>query len=52
MLVVTRRIEQTVRIGDDIEIKIIEIRGNEIRVGINAPRDVKIVRGELAYREV
>lgn len=48
MLVLTRKPGQTLRIGDDIIIKIIDVRGDGIRVGIEAPQEVRIQRGEVA----
>ena len=49
MLIVSRKIYETVRIGDDIEIKVVDIRNNRVRIGITAPKDTDIVRGELDY---
>jgi carbon storage regulator CsrA len=50
MLVLSRRARETIRIGDDITLTIIEIQGNHVRVGIEAPRQHKILRGELEVR--
>ena len=47
MLVLSRKRNEWIRISKDIEIQIIQIKGNKVRVGIKAPKDVKIVRGEL-----
>lgn len=47
MLVLTRRPAQSIRIGDDIEITIIASSRNQVRIGINAPPGVKILRDEL-----
>jgi carbon storage regulator CsrA len=47
MLVLTRKPEEQIRIGDDIVITIVRVKGNTIRVGIDAPKGVRIVRGEL-----
>ena len=47
MLVLTRKSQEQIRIGDDITISIIKVKGNAVRVGIEAPRDVRIIRGEL-----
>ncbi|MCG3201212.1 MAG: Translational regulator CsrA [Gammaproteobacteria bacterium] len=47
MLILTRRIGETLVIGDDIEVTILGIKGRQVRVGINAPRDVNIAREEL-----
>ena len=47
MLVLTRKKDETIRIGQDIEITVIRVRGNSVRLGIKAPQDVRVVRGEL-----
>ena len=47
MLVLTRKPGQTLHIGNDIVIKVVETRGEGIRIGIEAPRDVQIQRGEV-----
>ncbi|TWT95103.1 carbon storage regulator CsrA [Neorhodopirellula pilleata] len=47
MLVLTRKIDEQIKIGDDITITIIKLRNNQIRIGIDAPRDVRVLRGEL-----
>ncbi len=46
MLVLTRRPAQTLKIGSNITITIIEIRGSQVRIGITAPRDIEISREE------
>lgn len=52
MLVLSRRENETIRIGDGIVVTIIRISGCVVRVGIDAPKDVKVIRGELEhYRE-
>ena len=48
MLVLSRKLNQEIVIGDDIKITVLKIKGNTIRLGIDAPRDVKVIRGELA----
>ena len=47
MLVLTRRSNETIQIGDDITVTILEIKGNQVRLGIEAPGDVVILREEL-----
>jgi carbon storage regulator len=47
MSIVTRRPGETILIGDDIEVTVVAIESNQIRVGIHAPKDVKILRDEL-----
>ena len=51
MLILTRRPGESILIGDDIEVTIARIDGNQVRIGVEAPRDVKIVRGELLEEE-
>ena len=47
MLVLTRRAGQTIRIGDDVELQVVRIEGDRVVLGLVAPRDVPIVRGEI-----
>jgi len=47
MLVLSRQRDQSIMIGDDIEITIVDVRGDKVRVGINAPRHVSVHRKEV-----
>jgi len=47
MLVLTRKLDEQIKIGDDITITIIKLRNNQIRIGIEAPKEVRVLRGEL-----
>lgn len=47
MLVLSRQRDQTIMIGDDIEITIVDIRGDKVRVGINAPTNIPVHRKEV-----
>ncbi|HUY36238.1 MAG TPA: carbon storage regulator [Pirellulales bacterium] len=48
MLVLTRKTQQQIQFGNDIVITILQVRGQSVRVGIEAPRGVRVVRGEIA----
>jgi carbon storage regulator len=50
MLILTRRVGKTVRIGQDIAVKIVEVKGNEVRLGIEAPKEVAVHREEIFER--
>ena len=50
MLVLSRRRDERILIGDDVEIVIVEVRGEKVRIGIKAPSDVAVHRGELRDR--
>ncbi|RMN34174.1 Carbon storage regulator -like protein [Pseudomonas savastanoi pv. glycinea] len=50
MLVLTREIGETFSIGDDITVQILGINGNQVRLGINAPKDIKVHRAEVYKR--
>lgn len=47
MLILTRKSGESIRIGDNIKLKIIEIRGNQVRLGIDAPHDLAVHREEI-----
>ena len=49
MLVLTRKSHDSIRIGDNIKVTILRIKGNTVRIGVEAPEDVRIVRGELPH---
>jgi len=47
MLVLTRKIGETIRIGDDVTVQVLEVRGGQVRLGLAAPASVRIFREEL-----
>lgn len=47
MLILARKVNERIIIGDDIEISIVEIKGDQVKLGVNAPRDVKVYRHEV-----
>ena len=51
MLILTRRIGETLKIGDDITVTVLDVKGYQVRVGIKAPQDVTILREELSERQ-
>jgi carbon storage regulator len=51
MLVLTRKPNQSIVIGDDIELTVIEVRGDQVRIGIEAPRSISVHRKEI-YEQI
>jgi len=50
MLILTRSITQTIMIGDDISVSVLGVKGNQVRIGIDAPKDVPVHRSEIYDR--
>ena len=50
MLILTRRVGESVMIGDDVTITVLSVKGNQVRIGINAPRSVGVHREEIYER--
>ena len=51
MLILTRRTGEAILIGDDIKITVTAINGTQVRIGITAPKEVKVLRQELVERD-
>jgi carbon storage regulator len=51
MLILTRKLTEVIRIGDDIEIVVIAVQGNQVRLGISAPPNIPVDREEIARRK-
>ena len=52
MLVLSRKIGERIVIGDGIEISIVEVRGGKVRIGVEAPKDVRVHRSEVVERDL
>lgn len=50
MLILTRRIGETVMIGDNVSVTVLGVKGNQVRLGVNAPKEVEVHREEIFDR--
>lgn len=51
MLILSRRVDESLLIGDEIEIVVLEVRGGQVRLGVQAPAAIKVLRDELVDDE-
>ena len=51
MLILTRRVDESLVIGDNVTVTILGVKGNQVRIGVDAPRDVAVHREELAQKQ-
>ena len=50
MLILTRRTQEAIMIGENVEVKILSVKGNQVRIGITAPKDLPVHREEVFHR--
>ncbi|MDT8397439.1 MAG: carbon storage regulator CsrA [Pseudomonadales bacterium] len=50
MLILTRRVGETLMVGDDVTITVLGVKGNQVRIGVNAPKEVAVHREEIYDR--
>ena len=50
MLILTRRVDETLMVGDEVTVTVLGVKGNQVRIGVNAPKEVAVHREEIYQR--
>ncbi|MFP3029356.1 MAG: carbon storage regulator CsrA [Arsenophonus sp.] len=51
MLILTRRVGESLMIGDEVKVTVLDVKGNQVRIGVNAPKEVSVHREEI-YQQI